>query len=138
MPDSQVIPWTARQRAGLAALLLGVLLILLIRASLHSAYVTDPQPAQGARAGELSGRVDPNSAPGEELAALPLVGESLARRIVEQRERIGRERPGQIPFRRPEDLLQVKGIGRAMLQTLEPHLAFPEPASNGQASAERP
>src|SRR5690349_16833025 len=51
-----------------------------------------------------SALIDPNLAPWWELGVLPRVGESLARRIVEYRERV-RIRDGNArPFRRPEDL----------------------------------
>ncbi len=44
-----------------------------------------------------------NTASVEELRRIPNVGESTARRIVEYREQYG-------PFRRIEDLMQIRGI----------------------------
>ncbi|RUM87585.1 MAG: hypothetical protein DSZ24_05840 [Thermodesulfatator sp.] len=81
--------------------------------------------------------LDPNRASVKELEELPGIGPTLARRIVEYRERHG-------PFRHPEDLLAVKGIGPRRLERLLPYLEFPEapkkrlpsPApSNSSASA---
>lgn len=47
--------------------------------------------------------IDINRAPADQLMMLPGIGETLAGRIVEFRERNG-------PFRRPEELLLVPGI----------------------------
>jgi competence ComEA-like helix-hairpin-helix protein len=73
--------------------------------------------------------LDPNRAGAEALVALPGVGPVLARRIVEERERSG-------PFRGPDDLLRVRGIGPATLNRLRPYLRFgpgpPSPAGSGR------
>ncbi len=61
------------------------------------------------------GTVCVNLADAEELVALPGIGETMARLIVEEREAHG-------PFRYPEDLLSVKGIGSAKLEKLRPLL----------------
>ncbi len=60
-------------------------------------------------------RVNINDATWPELAQLPGVGETLARRIVKRREHHGR-------YQQPSDLLDVSGIGPATLQRLEPYL----------------
>lgn len=52
--------------------------------------------------------VDVNRAGTAELRTLPGIGTRLARRIVAERQRRG-------PFRRPEDLLRVRGIGPRLL-----------------------
>lgn len=72
-------------------------------------------------------RLDPNTASADELARLPRVGEGLARRIVERRERHG-------PFRNLADLDSVSGIGPALLASAAPHLTLP-PASAAPAVA---
>jgi comEA protein len=48
--------------------------------------------------------VNLNAASVEQLAALPGIGERTAQRIVEYRQKNG-------PFKKPEDLMNVKGIG---------------------------
>ncbi len=58
-----------------------------------------------------------NTAGAEELASLPRIGPKLAGRIIEHRERHGK-------FRTAEDLLQVKGIGRKMLETIKPYITL--------------
>ena len=58
------------------------------------------QPAEGA--------VDVNAAGLEELMSLPGIGEVRARAILDDRAENG-------PFRYPEDLIRVKGIGEGIL-----------------------
>lgn len=73
-------------------------------------------------------RIDPNRDDEVELERLPGVGPALARRISEARE-------GGGPFRRPDDLLRVPGIGEATLLRIRAHLDFtdPPPAPAGGA-----
>jgi competence protein ComEA len=75
-------------------------------------------------------RIDPNTAPAEELARLPRVGPALAQRIVEDRERNG-------PFRRAVDLARVPGVGARLVELAGPHLALPpEPVEAARATGE--
>ncbi|MCG8587112.1 MAG: helix-hairpin-helix domain-containing protein [Pirellulales bacterium] len=61
-------------------------------------------------------KVDVNAAEWPELAQLPGIGETLAKRIVETRVESG-------PFVDHDDLRQrVQGIGRVKLETLRPYL----------------
>ena len=76
-------------------------------------------------------RVDPNATDATELDRLPRVGPKLAARIVDDRERNG-------PFRSPEDLLRVPGVGPRMLEEVRPHLAFAAGAGSGRAAGTRP
>ena len=57
------------------------------------------------------GSVNINTATLEELCALPGIGESLARRVIEYREENG-------PFARIEDITRVSGIGSGILDGL--------------------
>lgn len=57
-----------------------------------------------------------NSATRTELMQLPRVGPRTAERILAWRQANGR-------FRRPEDLMNVKGIGEKAFQRLKPHIA---------------
>ena len=75
----------------------------------RSATKTDPtEPAKKV--------VNINTATAAELTRLPRVGEKLAQRIVDHRKQHG-------AFRRAEDLMEVKGVGEKMFQTLKPYLA---------------
>lgn len=61
--------------------------------------------------GGVPGPIDVNRATAEELDALPGVGPATATAIVREREANG-------PFRSPDDLERVRGIGPAKLATL--------------------
>ena len=66
-----------------------------------------------------SGTLRINEADADELISLPGVGETLARAILDERERNG-------PFRFPEDIMAVKGIGPAKLAQILPYLDLDE------------
>lgn len=61
--------------------------------------------------------VDPNTAARDDLTKLPGVGETLANRIIAERE--------NGPYEIPEDLLRVEGIGPKTLDRFKNMLAFP-------------
>jgi hypothetical protein len=87
----------------------------------------------------IESRLDPNAAEWYDLTRLPRVGEGLARRIVAYREaRILEWRSDQpdattdpVPpvFRKPEDLLPIKGIGPKTLEQIRPYLRFDAPGT---------
>jgi len=77
----------------------------------------ESQPAEAAKK-----VVNINTATTAELARLPRVGEKLAQRIVDHRQQKG-------AFRRVEDLMEVKGVGEKMFQTLKPYLAVSGPTT---------
>ena len=70
-----------------------------------------------ARPGRL---VDPNTASSSELQTIPGIGPVLAARIIEYRETVA-------PFTRPEDLLNVPGIGVKTLEKIGKYLEFGNP-----------
>ena len=59
-----------------------------------------------------AGPININTATAEELTALPGIGDSYARAIVDYRTRNG-------PFQRPEDIVKVRGIGPQTYQRLK-------------------
>lgn len=67
-------------------------------------------------------RIDPNRATEVELDRLPGVGPSTAAAIVATRE-------DGVRFRRPDDLLVVRGIGPSLVARLGPHLDLSAPPS---------
>ena len=73
-----------------------------------STYFSLEHPASSHDAKELK----------RELDTLPGVGEVIARRIMEEREKNG-------PFYYPEDLMNVKGIGEKTLEKLLPRIRLP-------------
>ena len=56
------------------------------------------------------------------MAQLPAVGGELTKRIVQYREESAKRHPGVPCFRKPADLLRVKGIGPKTLQKITPFL----------------
>jgi competence protein ComEA len=74
------------------------------------------RPAPAKVATVLEGVVNLNTASEAQLTLLPGVGEAVARRIIAFREQHG-------PFQRPEDLMNVQGIGERTFDKLRPHLA---------------
>jgi hypothetical protein len=117
--------WTRRQRAVLAGVVLLVAGWLFVRAMRDPARVADPPPVMGELANHLATRIDPNSADWPAWAALPLIGEKRAKEIVAFRENWLAEHPGEAPFEKLEDLMRIKGIGKATVGALEPYLVFP-------------
>ena len=117
--------WTPSQRGVLIAFVLILSAALGIRFAFNRQYVSDPQPARPDRYDELADKLDPNLATWQELAVLPQLGEKRAKEIVAYREQFRADRRGDVPFRKAEDLLVVKGIGVAMVNTIRPHLLFP-------------
>ncbi len=61
-------------------------------------------------------KVNINSADASQLALLPRVGPSIAQRIVDYRKQNG-------PFKKPEDLMLVRGIGEKTYELLKPYVA---------------
>src|SRR5947207_2748522 len=101
--------WTPSQRGVLIAFVLILGAVLSVRFALNRHYVSDPQPVRPDRFDELADKLDPNIATWRELAVLPQLGEKRAKEIVAYRDQFRADRRGQMPFRKPEDLLVVKG-----------------------------
>ncbi len=71
--------------------------------------------ATGSTTAHALNAVDPNLAPAEALQRLPGIGPFLAERWISHRTTSG-------PFRTPEDLLEISGVGPATLERLRPWL----------------
>ncbi len=104
-----------RTDKGLLALVLAAGAVMLLRFALicGAPAPLDPLPrtvpaAAPAGQGEL---VDVNTAGLEELMSLPGIGEARAQAILDDRAENG-------PYRYPEDLIRVRGIGEGILQDI--------------------
>lgn len=75
---------------------------------------------------DIDFQLDINTADWAELALLPDVGQTLAKRIVQSRVEQG-------PFGSIEDLRRVRGIGPKTLQRIRPHLRPIAPATRPAA-----
>jgi competence protein ComEA len=78
-------------------------------------FAEDAEKAAPAR------KVNINTASATELAYLPRLGAKVAERIVAHRK--------EKPFTRPEDLMEVKGIGEKLFLTLKPYVAVSGPTT---------
>lgn len=85
-------------------------------ATLALAVVAPPLLAAQAQSA-ITGQVNVNTASAQELQQLPGVGEARARAILSARK----ERGG---FKSLDQLVEVKGVGQALLQRLRPHLTL--------------
>jgi competence protein ComEA len=118
------IPLSQRRRA-LASVLAAVLCGLASTAAAAPGNPGAAPKAQASAAGETaaaSGVVNVNTATEEELLRLPGVGPSRAKAILELRARSKR-------FEKLEDLMRVKGIGRATFRNLRPMLTLDGPTT---------
>ncbi len=86
--------------------------------------------ATGVAAAQTGGKVNLNTATAEQLQALPGIGPKTAERIVEFREQNG-------PFRRVEDLMNVRGIGEKKFLQLKDLLTVGPASSGGEAPPEQ-
>jgi competence protein ComEA len=89
-----------------------VLLVQRLNITLSSTGKVDLRQAQKQPVQFL---VNINTAGWPEIAQLPGIGETLARRVVDSREREG-------PFRSISDLRRVRGFGEVTLERIEPHI----------------
>ena len=83
--------------------------LALLALSFSTAAFADAEP--------VAGTVNINSADAAQLALLPLIGEKVARRIVEYRTEHG-------PFRSVAELAEVKGIGEKTVAQLSRYVTI--------------
>lgn len=98
-----------------------VLSVLSVLSLSTALILATPLAAQPPKKPPPAKPLDLNTATVEQLQQLPGIGPATAKAIVRFREKSG-------PFRRVEDLLAVRGITKARLEKLRPHLTV-QPAS---------
>ena len=95
----------------------------LVAAALLVAAQPLTSSAQTKAAGRTSTKAAPaaavniNTAPASELQTLPGIGAKVAERIVEYRQKNG-------PFKKVEDLMNVRGVGEKNFLKLKPHVSI--------------
>lgn len=114
--ESWATLWLTDRDITVFTIVAAVMLVLLVIRwgqlsgwGMHEVNIERQQPL------ELTYRLDLNTATWVEFAQLDGVGESLALRIVEHREKNG-------PYRTVDDLDAVEGIGPKTLERLRPYL----------------
>ena len=85
-------------------------------------YISGARPAHAETAGETTGVVNLNTATAAELERLPRVGPARAQAILALRAKLTQ-------FVKVEQLLRVKGIGRATFRKLRPMLTLTGPTT---------
>ncbi len=70
---------------------------------------------------QVNGMINLNQATATQLDLLPGVGEKAAKKIIAFREKT--------PFKRPEELVKVKGFGKKKFEKLKPYLAVSGPTN---------
>ena len=95
------------------------LIVFALLAAAQPAFAQEPaSPRASARAdakAPVAGPVNINTASPSELEALPGIGAKTAARIVEYRQKNG-------PFKKVEDLMNVRGIGEKNFLRLKPQI----------------
>jgi len=84
-----------------------------------AAPVAAPAESEARKPAAPTRTIDLNTATVEQLVEVPGIGQALAERIVEFRQKEG-------PFRRVEDLMKVRGIGEKSLEKMRPWLTVKE------------
>jgi len=64
-----------------------------------------------------TGVININAATLDEMVKLPRVGQKVAERIISYRKKNG-------PFKKPEDLMAVRGIGEKVFQQIRPRISL--------------
>lgn len=113
--------WVLRVSGGLTVVLVLIHLAVMARWGVPVVEVTSLQPRSVHYSLEI------NSATWVEWLQLPSVGETLARRIVEDREQRG-------PFRSVEDLGRVRGVGPKTLERIGPYLRLDHETAESNTS----
>ncbi len=118
-PDDAACQAAAQRKTALGVIALLFVVCCAFFASRRDRTNDSDRPAMDA----VRTTIDPNAARWYELTQLPGIGRTLAERIVQYRtDRAGESPAGRRVFTRPEDLMQVRGIGPKKVQRLRPFL----------------
>jgi len=102
---------TRRTKGAMATL---CLVAMVLAVAVSPALAVEGGDAKTAK-DEPTRQIDINKASAVELTAIPGVGNVIAQRIVEFRDKQG-------PFRRVEDLMKIRGIGEKSFQKIRPYI----------------
>jgi competence protein ComEA len=97
-------------------------------AAQDKAPARSPRPASARAAAAPTAPVNLNTATQAQLESLPGIGPKAAQRILEYRQKNG-------PFKKIEDLMNVKGVGEKSFLKLKPYLTLTEKPERSGASS---
>src|SRR5262245_42591519 len=124
-PDGDTI--TDRHIRALAALSVTAAIALAAQATLNHSSSIDGRAAETTRPAAIV--VDPTAATWAELALLPGLVETIARRIVSYRESHALAAGGVPVYQTAADLTKVRGIGERQARRIAGQLRFPSTGS---------
>ncbi len=110
-------------------------LLTLIVGPFYPRSVTAGGSTDATSASTLATGIDPNKARWYEIAQLPGLGETVAKRWVTHRQSRGSQQPA---FARPSDLTRINGIGQKTLRRIAPFLRFPDPSPERKRAGQEP
>jgi competence protein ComEA len=93
----------------------------------HSQPVSAQTASRAAAKASVSGIVNINTAAAAEFEGLPGIGAKTAARIIEYRQKNG-------PFKKVEELMNVRGIGEKNFLKLRPQLTVAAPKAEGNSA----
>ena len=111
-------------RHALSAAVLASLCVI----SAHPARAQTSQPAHASAKPATTGFVNLNTASAADLEGLPGIGAKTAARIVEYRQKNG-------PFKKVEELMNVRGVGEKNFLKLKPQITVGPAKADGNASS---
>ena len=112
--------WNLSQRRALIALATLAWAWLLIRSYQNPVFIGDTPPESHV----ALAAIDPNTATAAVLSTIPRLGPTRAAAIVAYRREYQKLHPGSRAFARPEDLLNVRGIGPATVEAAAKYWSF--------------
>jgi competence ComEA-like helix-hairpin-helix protein len=126
-PRPAIWHWSRRNLSAVAALSLGLLVLVCWRWYRNGAIVNDDLTVSSVPLPPAAERINPNTATWASLARLPGIGPGHAKAIVTYRQSFSATHAGQVAFVSAKDLANVSGMGPKTIEEILPFLEFLPP-----------